>query len=88
MNNAVVYGAIGGALVTFGLWAIVSKQIDSQLSEGGASLVPAIQEAVSREVPPAVHAQLTATLAEYDITAETGQKINQMLTRAEQLRLI
>lgn len=88
MNKSVVYGAVGGAIATFGLWMLVSKQIDKQLSTGAEMLVPAIEAAVSREVPPAVHAQLTATLAEYDITAETGRKINSALARAESLRLI
>lgn len=88
MEDSILYGAIGGAAATFGLWFIVSRVIDNQLAAGADEMVPAIQQAVRTEVPPAVHAELTRTLAEYGITPATGAQVNQLLTTAERLRVI
>lgn len=49
--------------------------LDRQLQQGVSTIAPEIATAVRREVPPAVRAEMEATLRRYNITPETGRQI-------------
>jgi len=82
------WGAIGGGIAAGFVWMLANRAIDRQLQQGAARMRPQIQAAVREQVPPAVRAELTATLARYNITPETGRQLNAALTLADTAGLI
>ncbi len=86
--NSIIWGALGGAAAAGLVWLIANRAIDYQLRAGAAGLEPQVREAVREQVPPAVRAELEATLRRYNITPQTGQSINSLLSAADSAGLI
>lgn len=88
MDRSLLFGALGGAGATLLVWAVVSKVIDKQLEAGAADLGPQIATSVRTEVPPAVRAELTRTLATYGFTQDTGRQISTLLNYADRMGVL
>lgn len=83
-----MWGAVGGALGAGLVWFLANRAIDQQLQRGAADLRPQVQAAVQEQVPPAVRAELEATLRRYNITPQTGRQLDAALTLANRAGLI
>ena len=62
--------------------------ISKQLADGAEEMRPLIATSVQSEVPPAVRRELTATLAEYGFTQQTGRQISSLLAYGERLGVL
>jgi hypothetical protein len=89
-------GAIAGGVTTVLVWQLLSSKLDAQFATAGSSILTEvrpelsreIRQTLDREIPPRVNSAMSSTLREYNITPETGRRINAVLVGAERLRLI
>lgn len=65
-----------------------SIELRQQLTEGTVQLREELARQVEAQVRPAVATEVRSTLARYNITADTGRRIDLALSAAERLGLI
>lgn len=71
-----------------GQLGIGSAELQRQLSAGTTQLRTELARQVEEQVRPAVATEVRTTLARYNITADTGRRIDLALSAAERLGLL
>jgi len=78
--KTLLLGAGAGAAVGVGVWLFAQWQLNRSFERGKADIRSALAREVEAQVAPAVRNEIERTLARYNITPETGRRIDRILS--------